>query len=152
VAEGYTIRPATYADMPDCMAMAERFYAHTPYAEFADFCPVSVGNVGRMMLNSGILLVAEHAGQCVGVIGMLIAPFPMNNRITGAHEVLWWVDQGHRASGAGVDLLTEMIAAAARAGARVIQMMRLEGSPAHVDALYSSLGFARSETGFLKVL
>jgi ribosomal protein S18 acetylase RimI-like enzyme len=147
-----TIRPAHETDLPEAVAMAARFYATTAYTGIADFNPDSAEKLGRLLLDQGVLLVAERDDKLVGVIGLVIAPFPFNETRKTAHEVLWWVEPEHRDSGAGVELLREMVQACQYRGATAIQMLCLATSPPQAAALYERMGFIHSESSYLKVL
>ena len=146
------IRQATEADLPACIAMAARFYAGTSYAEFAEFCPASVERMGRMILDTGVMLVAEADGGLVGMVGVLVAPFMFNASITTAHEVMWWVDPESQGAGVGAALLAGVIGACRARGATALQMVTLATSPPQAAALYARAGFTLSETSFTRTL
>lgn len=146
------IRPAVETDMPDALEMAARFYATTSYTSIADYSYASAAKLGRMLLDEGVLLVAARDEKLVGVIGMIVAPFPFNESVKTAHEVLWWVDPEERDTGAGVALLRAMVPACQGRGAKAIQMLHLSNSPPQAGALYERMGFAHTESLYFKVL
>lgn len=146
------VRPANTADLPAALEMAARFYATTDYTKVAPMSADSVVKLGRLLLDQGVLLVAEREGKLVGLIGLIVAAFPFNEAYRTAHEVLWWVDPEERETGAGVALLREMIPACKYRGAVAIQMLHLANSPPQAAALYERLGFVHTETAYIKVL
>lgn len=147
-----TIRPAGPDDLGAAVAMAEAFYATTSYTKVAPFCEDSVMLIGRMLLESGVLLVAEKDGRLIGMVGLVLAPFLFNRERVTAHEVMWWVDPDERETGAGVALLRAIIPACKERGASAIQMGCLSTSPPQADALYRRLGFEPSEYTYMRVL
>jgi GNAT superfamily N-acetyltransferase len=146
------IRAATESDLPAILDMGARFYATTTYAQLADYCRDSAAGLARVMLDGGVLLIAEHDGRPIGMVGLLLGPFLFNAAHTTAHEVMWWVDPEARDSGAGVALLRALEPACRAKGAAVIQMMTLDGSPPQAAALYERLGYRPSEHAFSKRL
>ncbi len=138
--------------MPAILAMGAEFYATTSYAGWAEYAPESVEVLARMMIDGGVLLLAEVDGRAVGMVGLVLAPFLFNHAHTTAHEVMWWVSPAARATGAGVELLRAIEPACREKGARAIQMMTLANSPAQAAALYAKLGYVPTEHAFSKVL
>lgn len=146
-----TVRPAGTDDLGAAVAMGAAFYATTSYAKIAPYCEDSAALIGRMLMEHGVLLVAESDRRIVGMVGMVLAPFLFNREVVTAHEVMWWVDPDDRESGAGVALLRAIIPACRERGARAIQMMRMIDSPPQADVLYRRLGFEPSECSYTLV-
>ncbi len=44
-----------------------------------------------MLIDTGVMLLAEIDGTVVGMVGLVIAPFFFNRSRITAHEVVWWV-------------------------------------------------------------
>lgn len=146
------IRAANESDIPAILDMGARFYAATSYAGFSDYCHDSVAVIVRMMLADGVLLLAEHEGEAVGMVGLCVAPFHFNHAHRTAHEVMWWVDPEARSTGAGVALLQAVEPACREKGVTAIQMMTLADSPRHAGQLYERQGYRLTENAFTKVL
>lgn len=146
------IRRATEADADRCVAMGGHFYATAYYAETIPYDPASGRVIFDYLLTQGILLVAEAEGAIVGMVGLVVAPFIFNTAHRSAHEVMWWVEPGRRASGAGLALLRAIEPAAREAGVVMIQMMNLASSPEHTSKIYERLGFKHSESSFSKAI
>lgn len=146
------VRAATAMDMPAILEMGARFYASTEYTAIAPYCYGSAALLGQLLLDTGVVLVAEREGQLLGVVGLSLVPFLFNRSVITAHEVMWWVDEEHRDSGAGVALLRAIEPACRAKGASAIQMLHLATSPRQAGVLYRRLGFSLSETLYFKVL
>ena len=146
------IRAATHDDMPAILSMSAKFYATTSYAEWADFCPASVENVAAMMIDTGVMLVAEVDGRVVGMVGLVVVPFMFNNAKTAAYEVVWWVDPEVQGLGAGKALLSAIDDACKAKGCATVQMVHLRNSPPQAAALYERLGYANTESSYTKRL
>lgn len=146
------IRPATAADLPDIVLMGAQFYATTSYAAYADYDPDSATAMGFFLLDNGVLLVAEIDDKLIGMVGLVVGSFPFNRDIKTAHEVMWWVNENARHSGAGIALLKAVEPACRAAGVAAIQMLHLENSPPQAKMLYEKLGYQFTESCYTKEL
>lgn len=146
------IRPATLADVPAIVRMSERFYATTSYAGWADFNPETVEALAANLTENHVMLIAEHDGQAVGMVGLFVAPFMFNADRTAAYEVVWWVDPEGRATGAGRALLEAVEPACRAKGCHAVQMVHLANSPPQAAALYERAGYAHTESSYTRTL
>lgn len=146
------VRPATEADVDGIVAMSSKFYATTSYRGFANMDEDTVSGLVRTLIDSGVMLVADDAGELVGMAGLVVAPFMFNHGFVAAYEVVWWVSPDSRGSGAGKRLMAEIEASCRAKGCAIVQMVTLSTSPAHAGAIYESLGYQHSETSYTKVL
>lgn len=146
------VRPAGLRDMPTIIEMGERFFVTTEYTAFSGYDELSADAIGRMLIEHGVLLVAEVGDRVVGMVGLMVAPFLFNHSLKTAHEVMWWVDEDMRDKGAGIALLRAVEPACRGKGAVAIQMIHLSNSPPQASALYERLGFGHSESSYTKVL
>lgn len=146
------IRPATAADVDGIVDMSAKFYATTSYRGFANMDEETVATLVLLLIESGVMLVAEDGGELVGMAGLYVGPFMFNKHKLGAYEVVWWVSPDSRGSGAGKALMAAIDEACRAKGCAIVQMVALASSPAHVGAVYESLGYAHSETSYTKVL
>ena len=144
------VRPATRDDLPAIVGMSAKFYATTHYARFAAMDSGSVQALAETMIGTGTLLVAEHGGELVGMVGLVVVPFMFNTGATVACEVVWWVDPDARTTGAGAALLRAVEPACRAAGADVIQMVHLADSPPVAAKLYQRAGYTYSESSYTK--
>lgn len=146
------IRPATEADVDGIVAMSSKFYATTSYRGFASMDEETVADLVRTLIDSGVMLVAEDAGELIGMAGLFVGPFMFNKHKLGAYEVVWWVNPSDQGAGAGKGLLLEIDSACREKGCSIIQMVTLSTSPPRAGAIYERLGYAHSETSYTKVL
>jgi GNAT superfamily N-acetyltransferase len=132
--------------------MSRKFYATTSYATLTPMSDDAVVALARMIVDTGVLLVAEVDGDVVGMVALMVLPFMFNPAIRTAHEVAWWVDPDERASGAGFALMRGLERACRDAGCKSIQMMCLPTSPCSAAAIYKRLGYAHTESCWTKEL
>lgn len=147
-----SIRKATLADVPAIVAMSAKFYAETTYCKWADFSPETVADLASNLTENHVMLLAEHEGQVVGMVGLFVAPFMFNSERTGAYEVVWWVDPAAQGQGAGKALLCAIEPACKDAGCDAIQMVHLSTSPPQAAAIYERMGYSQSESSYTRTL
>lgn len=138
--------------MPDLIRMGRDFYESTERAGIIPFCPASAEATARLLMDQGIVLVAEFEGYVIGMLGLLLAPSLMNHAYRVASEVMWWVDTDARFSGAGMRLIRAAEREARKAGASEISMVRLDDSPRAAELVYLRLGYRPAEHSYTKVL
>lgn len=147
------VRLATTEDRDVVLRMGEKFYASTAYRDLAEYDYDACGFMVDLMLDSGILLLAEcHFRGIVGMVGLLVAPFMFNHAKVSAQEVMWYVDERARESRAGFELLRAVEPACDQRGVDVIVMAHLQNSPEKVSSMYERLGFKHSESFYTKVI
>lgn len=145
------IRDATENDLNAIVAMGAKFYATTRDSEIIPYDEASCAYMAQLMLETGVLMVAERNGAVVGMVGLLLSPYPFNFNFKWTSEVMWWVEPEHRDTGAGIALLRECDVANVKVGAKIGHMQLLANSPEHVAKLYEMLGYEHSATAFIKV-
>lgn len=148
------VRQATLDDVPAIVSMSERFYAETEFPARLRF-PFDADSVARIasdLAQSHVMLLAESDGGVVGMVGLYILPFLFNNGHTSAHEIVWWVDPAVQGAGAGKALLAAIEPACAQRGAEAIYMVHLATSPPQAAALYERMGYALTESSYVKRL
>jgi predicted N-acetyltransferase YhbS len=146
------VRPATAADIPACVQMGAKFYATTSYTAMCDYDREAAANVARLLLDSGVLLVADDDGELIGMVGMILSPFVLNPQFTVAYEVMWWVAPDARCSGAGAALVRAVEPACKEKGADAVQQMHLADSPPVAGLMFKRLGYRHTETVYTKAL
>lgn len=146
------IRQAIHADIPRIVEMAARFYAQTRYPDIAPLAKESAAGLAILMMDQGVMLVADVDGEVVGMVGLFIEPFTFNVATTMATELVWWVEPEHQRSGVGGELLAAIEPACRAKGADVIRMMCLAGQSEGAEAIYGRMGYVPSEHAFTKVL
>ena len=146
------IRKAVQADIPAIVAMSRKFYATTSYTQLTPMSDDTVANLTEMLIDEGVMLVAEAQGDVVGMVGLAVVPFIFNQDVLGAHEVVWWVEPEAQGAGLGRALLEAVPQACRDAGASILQMISLASSPEHAAKMYERMGLSRSETSYMKEL
>lgn len=147
------IRPATMDDVPRIVEMAERFYPTSGYPDlYGPMARESAAGLAIITMESGVMLVAEHDGELVGMACVHIDHFLFNAAIKVGHELVFWIEPEHRGGMLAVRMLRAVDKAVADRGAQVNRMAILSTSPDQAGALYERLGYARTETNFSKRL
>lgn len=146
------VRAALPPDLPVIVRMAERFYETTEYGSWANFDAGTVEELAANLASNHVLLVAEHEGEVVGMVGLFVAPFMFNAAKTGAYEVVWWVNPEGRSTGAGSALLKAIEPACRAKGCDAIQMVHLSTSPKVAGLLYERAGYRHTESSYTKTL
>jgi len=146
------IRNATHDDIPRIVEMAGRFYAQTHYVGIAPMAEESAAGLAILMMDQGVMLVAEADGAVVGMVGLFVEPFTFNIAKTMATELVWWVEPEQQRSGIGAELLAAIEPACRAKGADMIRMMCLAGQCEGAEAIYSRMGYTPSEHAYTKVL
>ena len=144
-----TFRDATLADLPRLCELFERFRVSSPYAQYGPPNPaVSTALLERLIAaDDGVILVTEHDGVVMGLIGLLVSPHPMSGERV-ATELLWWLEPEHRGAGAWLLRRAERWAQAQHA----VRMLVVSPQSPDVDCLYQTLGYAPMETAWHKSL
>ena len=144
------VRLATAADIPALVEMGARFHAFS--ADPVPYCRDSAALSAQGLLQMGFALIAERDGEAVGMIGVAVVPLFFNARTQLAQELMWWVADDARGTGAALALLRAAEDEARARGAGRLQMIALANSPDHVALIYTRLGFRHCETAYVKEL
>lgn len=147
------VRPAREEDFARIAEMGELFWNLTPYADAIPYSHEAVIHYSRMMLEQGILYVADVDGKVVGAAGALFMPALGNLDYLVGAELFWWIEPEHRNAGNGMALLNALEDGARTAGATLFSMMAFENlDPEKVGAIYERKGYRRSERTYSKDL
>lgn len=146
------IRRATRDDIEGLIEMGAKFFAVSGYDDIATYDQTSCEILCEQLLAMGIILVAEHDERMVGMVGVVLSPFPMDRSKLIANEVMWFVEDGKRANGAGVALLRSIARETKAAGCCALFMLHLANSPPQAKMLYERLGYRYVEASYMKVL
>lgn len=140
------IRSATHSDIGALLVLAEAMHAESSYARFP-FAPGKLAALFRALIDgAGCLLVAEDAGQAIGVAAGYCEDFWFADaRVAGEYGI--FVLPEHRGSRAGVQLLREYVAWCKAAGADLIQAGITTGVTLdRTVKVYQSIGFEPTGT------
>lgn len=148
----YNIRLATAMDFPRIAPMLKQFYDYSEYD-----IPYSEDSVQLQFLDTiggpGEVVIAEHDGEPVGVIGFVVSPFPTNTNYLIGTEILWWVNPEHRGSVVAKELVkTAEQLAKIKYNASHMVMSKLNNSPPLVDVFYRRNGYKAMDTSYMKAL
>lgn len=137
------IRPATADDIPQLLAMGQRFAERARLWDHVGYDPASMEATFRAMIEGDAFCL--FIGQA-GALGGMVAPHPFNHGQMIADELFWW-SEGRE----GLALLKayEDWAGSFRA---VIRMTTLEAvEPERVGKLFARRGYVPLERAFVKV-
>jgi GNAT superfamily N-acetyltransferase len=146
------IREATLDDLDEIVRMGGRFYESTSYSKWSPFCPASARDLGEMLVETGVVLIAERGGQPVGMAGLVVSPFMFNRDVLGAYEVFWWMEPEARGGIVAWSLLKAIEPACRRRGCAMVQMTTLHDSPPQAVEMYRRAGYSHTETSFTKII
>lgn len=139
-----TIRPARREDVPDLVAMAERFVAATSYREHFTLDLAHLTNTVTMLVERGGLFVAQGAsGDLIGLIAIHVFQHPFTG-VTMASELAWWVEPHHRGR-TGLALLKHAEAWAKAQGAEWLHMV---APTPEVEQMYERMHFRPVERSY----
>lgn len=144
------IRKATQNDLRIIVEMSEKFYPQTAYINLTPFNANAAATLASALIDNGIMLVAEIDQKVIGMVGLVICPFPFDPDKLGAYEIIWWVEPEYQAKGVGKELLQAIDPAAKQAGAEFIHMVCMANSPIAAAAAYIKSGYDHTEMSFTK--
>lgn len=149
------IRPPSPGDAAKLIAMGRAFFEEAGYEGSTDFFLFNDDDFAdslALMNAHSLLLVADKAGEAVGMAAFDVAPAFWNRSVLLARELLWYVEPAHR-QGIGRQMLQALEVAARDRGARVLDVIAEEGKRNLALArVYRASGFSPSEHSFRKVL
>jgi GNAT superfamily N-acetyltransferase len=143
------IRPATVTDVPRIVEMVGHFIGSTPYGRVLQFMPSAVAELAEMILEHGIILLAERDGEVVGMLGALPMVDPVS-RQPMVDELVWWVEPAHRSGMTGPRLLRALEEWARQKRLSLCKMVAPVGT--NVGEFYVRSGYTPIETSYLKRL
>ena len=147
------IRQAKSEDIDRMIAFAKGFWDQTTYAESVEYDIDTMVDTTKAMIDTDVVLYAEDEGEIVGLLSIMISPFPMNRNIKSAVEWGFYVHEQYRSGGLGVKLLECAEAMLKERGVKFFTMIALENlKPKAVGRFYRRLGFAPEETCYMKEL
>lgn len=149
------IKNASTTDIERLVAYGEQFWHLTKYYKDVgiDYNLDTVTTITKHLVKNGIVLYAEEDGEVVGLMLVFVSPFPMNADYLQATEWVFYVDESHRRTGLGQDLIQEAEAQLLERGVTLFSMISLSNvTPEAAERLYENLGYEHTETAFTKVL
>jgi len=142
------IRSATEDDIAEIVVMGRKFHQASGF----DDIPYNQDNAENTAFNlitgeDGILLVDDGLN---GVVGGLMYPLYFNGDLNG-QELFWWVNESHRKTGLGRDLIIAFEAEVKLRGGKTVMMIALPHLGDQVQKYYRNNGYRPSEHSFIKV-
>ena len=152
------IRDATQEDAEALVRMGAAYVAEAGLLERigAEFCPQSFLTTCEALSKTGLMLIAEHDGEPVGMLGAAFIPVLWNYKVLLAQETWWYVRPAKRkglrkeTSEALLKAYEERASAKGVAFGGIVQ--ELGPRRAAVGRLYEAKGYAPAESVFLKRL
>lgn len=145
------IRHATSLDVTDVVQFVKQFYPQTPYPAMGEFDDETVTNLVAHVAKTGIMLLAFHKDELIGILGTHIHPFIFNTNVLGCVEAIWYVTPEHQRSGIGIELVERVDKLRKLRGCAFFQMTLVAGVPDSLKQVLMNIGFAPSEFGLTKV-
>lgn len=149
----FFIRDAEKTDMPQILDHMEVFMGHTIYKDIP-FDREHFQRYLNISLTSGLLVVAEHHKNVVGVLGALSSAMPFNPSIETIVELAMWVEPECRGQGISAELMSRLEKKIQRRNPGQIKyfsMVSMQASmPEEVNKIYMDRGFHLNEMVFSK--
>jgi GNAT superfamily N-acetyltransferase len=148
------IRLADADDVPQIIAMAQRFLRETDYSTIVG--PVADETIGvlvRQVMQVGVVFVADvnlGRAQLVGFLAVMALMHPFA-QVPYGDELAWWVEPEHRAGLVGPRLLRSCEEWARQKGLCVLKIVAPAGN-SDVGKYLARRGFSEVETTFHKRL
>lgn len=139
------LREATLADVPELVAMGQRFLASSGYSTLLAENALQMESTATALITgaSSVVWVAEGAGgDLIGMLGLICFVHPMSGEAT-CGETFWYAEQ----AGAGLRLLERGKQWARDQHAVAFQMIEPASEP-RLAALYVRQGFKRVEVAW----
>jgi GNAT superfamily N-acetyltransferase len=143
------IREAALADVPQIVELGVRFMRESGYAKHLSIDRHAQAKLAVRLIKAveGLILVDDHDGELVGMLGV-IATFHPHSGDPVMAELFWYVLPDAR--GNGVRMLQEAEHWAIRHGVKKSLVVAPEGAP--VASLYTRMGYKPLERQFIKDL
>ncbi len=147
------IRQASIDDIGRLVDYAKIFWDQTDYASVVEYDVDTMVDTTKGLIEDDVVLYAEHEGQVVGLLCIMISPFLMNRNYLSACEWGFYVDEEYRSSGLGVGLIQraeEILKDKKVTFFTLVSLANLR--PKAVGRFYERLGFSLTESDYTKVL
>jgi ribosomal protein S18 acetylase RimI-like enzyme len=103
----------------------------------------------ELLMSNGRILVCEHEGDKVGLVGAIITVSPFNPNTEILQEIFWWTDNAYRNLGVGTLLLEALELEANKLGIQNISMALIDTSP-KIEHWLAKRGYNKRESSYLK--
>lgn len=147
------VRPATADDFPAYARLACDFHAASPMRGVCEFDHAGYETFFRGALGNDrlLLLLAESAGEIVGICGALLYPLYFAPSHMVAQELWWYLTPSARGGSAGKQMLGRIEQWAADSGAKSLFMIALANDRVEtMERVYGRAGFSPMERTYMK--
>ena len=145
------VRDGTEADLDAVVDMAREFWKCTRYDDPYD--PEHVHIMASIALEHGLLAILEVDGEIAGFVAGLKGPLIGNGNVLNGTEIAWWVNPEARKGHNGIALMKHIENMAKAQGIKYWNMMVMETCQPEVGAaIYTRLGYEKSETAYTRIL
>lgn len=140
------IRAAVLSDIPEIVRMGEAFCRASGHP--VPFDPESfAASVVEMLASPAFIVLVTDGGMLIGFVQGALA----NRNHIQASEIVWWVDEDKRGTGAGLALFREFERIAREKGAQSFTVTRqVELEAERVDAIYRRMGYRPTDVTYVK--
>jgi GNAT superfamily N-acetyltransferase len=150
-----TVRPATVDDMSSYMDLAAAFVATTPISHIVPFDREGTAAFveGALYNDDMAVLVAEDAGELIGITAAIAYPMYFNPAKLVAQELWWYIKPEARGGVASKLLFQEIEKWGKDKQAEAMFMVALDNDRVETMVkMYGRLGYAPTERVFVKGL
>jgi len=150
-----TVRAATVEDIPSYMDLAEAFVATTPVSRIIPFDLKGTAAFVEAALDNDniVVLVAEDAGELIGITAAIAYPMYFNPAKLVAQELWWYIKPEARGGVASKLLFQEIEKWSKGKQAEAMFMVALDNDRVEAMAkMYGRLGYMPTERAFVKGL
>lgn len=148
----YNLRLGTLSDLGDIMKLVNSFYKQSIYKSFT-YDETRVKDTLVEILSSSqdrkIVILGIQDNQPIGLVIGLVAPAPFSDQLVGLEQA-WFVEQEHRNSRIGLELLSAFEEWCRLVGCDLIQLSSLGASQSIADTIYERKGYTLVEKAYLK--
>ena len=150
--EEVVIRQADYVDIERLVDYARTFWDQTVYARSVEYDVETMVETTAGMIKDDVVLYAETmGGTVVGLICIMISPFPMYKNYLSGCEWGFYVSDEYRRSGLAVKLVSQAEDMLKERNVKFFTMIALSNlRPKVVGRFYERLGFSPEEICFMK--
>lgn len=145
------IRLARLEDCAEIARLGAIFHAEAAWGDVVEYKAEDCQRALALLIEHGILLVAEEGDRIVGMAGGMVFPFYFNNSHLTGNEMFFWVSPERR-GGLGVRLLHALEDAAKSKGCKSFSMNLMETvNPEATLRFYRRNGYRPLERTVVKV-
>lgn len=148
----YNLRLGTISDLSDTKRLVDSFYKQSIYKSLT-YDDTRVSDTLRDTLSSSndlkIVILGTKDEIPIGLVAGQVAPAPFSTQLVGLEQA-WFVEEEHRNSKIGLELLSAFEEWCRLVGCDFIQLSSLGASQSIADTIYERRGYSLVEKAYLK--